>query len=426
MQESNEPRSTSVSPRGGDVTADDMIDSKAGGVTLGQADRPDTRSPGGDDFSSSAAPIGQGSNTPVGDEPAGFQSWDARQPEPASTGFEAGGGFGVGGSSVTQAAPWGVGVAATAGLGYAAYQWWQWRSARNSRKARVRRALAQASALALESDFARQLPKSVGRAAGNAKSPWVSLAVVPLALWLRSQGGDAKRAGKQILAESDVEKRTKQLARDTAKLVERRGTRWIDEADPTRDRGWGWTPWLLAVPVAGGAYVAGRRLANSDLSSSNGADGGFGRMSSAPSGPARVVRDVMTRDAEVVGPDTQLVDVAKKMRDLDVGSIPVCDGERLLGMITDRDITIRATAEGKDPKSTPVRQVMTPEVTWVFEDEQAGRAASLMRENQIRRLPVLDRNDKLVGILAIGDLALELGNDRLVGDTLEDISQPGR
>jgi CBS domain-containing protein len=114
------------------------------------------------------------------------------------------------------------------------------------------------------------------------------------------------------------------------------------------------------------------------------------------------------------------------MRDLDVGSLPVTDGSRLLGIVTDRDLSVRATAALRDPGSTKVREVMSPELAWIFDDEPADAAARVMRERQIRRLPVLDRSDRLVGMIALADLATDLGDDRLKGATLEEISQPSR
>jgi CBS domain-containing protein len=137
-----------------------------------------------------------------------------------------------------------------------------------------------------------------------------------------------------------------------------------------------------------------------------------------------LVKEVMTRHAECVGPDATLQEAAAKMRDLDVGPLPICDNDRLVGMVTDRDVTIRATAEGRDPRTTRVRAVMTPEIVWCFEDEDVTEAARLMKEKQIRRLAVLDRNKRLVGIVSLGDLAVETGNDRLSGDTLQAVSQP--
>jgi CBS domain-containing protein len=135
------------------------------------------------------------------------------------------------------------------------------------------------------------------------------------------------------------------------------------------------------------------------------------------------VSQILTRDVETVRPDTTVKEAAQRMRSMDVGSLPVCDGRRLLGMVTDRDITIRITAEGRDAQSTPVREAMTPDVAFVFEDQDVQEAARVMRERQIRRLPVINREKHLVGILALGDIATT-GNDRLSGDALEQISEP--
>ena len=136
------------------------------------------------------------------------------------------------------------------------------------------------------------------------------------------------------------------------------------------------------------------------------------------------IREVMTKGVEVVRPEETLQNAAQKMKSIDVGPLPVCDGERLVGMITDRDIIVRATAEGRDPKTTPVKDAMTPEVVYVFEDQDIEEAASLMKERQIRRLVVLDRNKKLVGILSLGDIAADTRDDRLSGDVLERVSEP--
>ena len=135
------------------------------------------------------------------------------------------------------------------------------------------------------------------------------------------------------------------------------------------------------------------------------------------------VSQILTRDVETVRPDTTVKEAAQRMRSMDVGSLPVCDGRRLLGMVTDRDITIRITAEGRDPASTPVQEAMTPDIQYVFEDQDVSDAARIMREQQIRRLPVLDREKHLVGIVSLGDIATT-GQDQLSGDALESISQP--
>ncbi len=137
------------------------------------------------------------------------------------------------------------------------------------------------------------------------------------------------------------------------------------------------------------------------------------------------VKDVMTRGAQCVRPANSLQEAARKMKDLDVGPLPVCgDGDRRVGMITDRDITVRATADGCDPKATTVKDVMTPDVVYCFEDQDVGDAARLMRDNQVRRLVVLNRDKRLVGIVSLGDLAVETGDEKLAGETLEHVSLP--
>jgi len=136
------------------------------------------------------------------------------------------------------------------------------------------------------------------------------------------------------------------------------------------------------------------------------------------------VKDVMTRGGECVGPDTTLQEAAGKMKSLDVGPLPVCDNDRLAGMITDRDITVRAVAEGKDPRSTRVRDVMSEGINYCYEDDDVHAAARQMKEKQIRRLVVLNRDKRMVGIVSLGDLAVETGDEHLAGNTLEKVSQP--
>jgi CBS domain-containing protein len=139
------------------------------------------------------------------------------------------------------------------------------------------------------------------------------------------------------------------------------------------------------------------------------------------------VYDIMTKGAECTRPDATLREAAGRMKDLDVGSLPVCGADdRLAGMLTDRDITVRAVAEGHDPTTWRVRDAMTPEVHYCFEDQDVAEAARLMMEKQIRRLPVLNRDRRLVGIVSLGDLAVGAGDDRLTGDTLEAVSEPAR
>jgi CBS domain-containing protein len=137
-----------------------------------------------------------------------------------------------------------------------------------------------------------------------------------------------------------------------------------------------------------------------------------------------LLREIMTRSVEVIRPDATLQDAAERMRSLDVGSLPVCDGERLVGMITDRDITVRATAKGSDPSTTQVRDVMTDEVVYCFEDQNVEEAARLMSERQIRRLVILNRDKRLVGIVAMADLAVDTDDEEMSGEVLEAVSEP--
>lgn len=136
------------------------------------------------------------------------------------------------------------------------------------------------------------------------------------------------------------------------------------------------------------------------------------------------VTEIMTRDAEVIPSEFFVKDAAKKMQQLDVGFLPIRDGDRLVGMITDRDITVRAVAEGRDPTKTPVKDVMTPEVVYCFEDQDVSEAAKLMRDKQIRRLPVLNREKRLVGVVSLGDVAVHTGEEKLAGETIKEVSEP--
>jgi len=137
------------------------------------------------------------------------------------------------------------------------------------------------------------------------------------------------------------------------------------------------------------------------------------------------VKDVMTLQVECVSPDDTLQQAARRMRDLDVGSMPVCgDNSRLAGMLTDRDITIRAVAEGKDPSNTKVQDVMTPDIHYCFEDQDVAEAAKQMKDRQVRRLVVLNRDKRMVGIVSLGDLAVKPGSEAAASKTLEEVSEP--
>jgi CBS domain-containing protein len=138
---------------------------------------------------------------------------------------------------------------------------------------------------------------------------------------------------------------------------------------------------------------------------------------------AEKIREVMTREVTTVGPDARLIDVARIMRDEDIGSVPVAQGNELLGMITDRDIVIRALAEGDGIDQRTAGDVMTAGVQCCREDQNVGDVLKDMGDQQIRRLPVVDEEKRLVGIVSIGDLSRE-AKPKQVGKSLEDISQP--
>ncbi|WP_072390818.1 CBS domain-containing protein [Hyphomicrobium sp. CS1GBMeth3] len=135
------------------------------------------------------------------------------------------------------------------------------------------------------------------------------------------------------------------------------------------------------------------------------------------------VRDAMTNDVFVANPEHTIAHAAKVMADIDCGAIPVGENDRLVGMITDRDIAIRAVAEGKGP-DTRVREVMSSDIKYCFDHEEIDNAARNMGDQQIRRLPVIDRNKRLVGILSLGDLALSRENGS-ANEALAGISRPG-
>ena len=136
------------------------------------------------------------------------------------------------------------------------------------------------------------------------------------------------------------------------------------------------------------------------------------------------LHEIMTRDVEVIHPDTTVQQAARKMDELNVGPLPVCDGERLVGMLTDRDIVVRGAAAGLDPLTTPVSDVMTRDIVTCTEHANVDDAARIMELHQIRRLVVLDENQRLVGIVSLGDLAVQTSDEQLVGETLQQISEP--
>ena len=136
------------------------------------------------------------------------------------------------------------------------------------------------------------------------------------------------------------------------------------------------------------------------------------------------VREIMTRDVRTVAPDTTVREAARLMKDLDVGPLPVVEGKKVVGMVTDRDIVVRCVAAGANPDSAPVRDAMSTNVLACPADDDEKDAARLMKDHQVRRLIVLDDAGGLAGILSLGDLAVETGKDRMSGKVLEEVSEP--
>ena len=135
------------------------------------------------------------------------------------------------------------------------------------------------------------------------------------------------------------------------------------------------------------------------------------------------ISDVMTRDVQTIRPDQSAQDAARFMLKSEAGSIPVTDGDRLIGMITDRDIAVRGVAKGNGP-DTPVRDLMSNDVICARIDEDCDEVASRMSEAQVRRLPVIDQSERLCGIVSLGDLAREGASDT-AETALEGVTQPG-
>jgi CBS domain-containing protein len=137
----------------------------------------------------------------------------------------------------------------------------------------------------------------------------------------------------------------------------------------------------------------------------------------------QLVKELMSRDVKVVSPDMTIGEAAREMRDGDFGMLPVGEDDRVIGTLSDRDIVIRAVAEGRD-SGTRVRDIMSEGVAWAYEDDSVEQAAVIMSERQVRRLPVVDRDGRLVGIVALGDFAVQSSEIRPAAQALSQISRP--
>ena len=138
------------------------------------------------------------------------------------------------------------------------------------------------------------------------------------------------------------------------------------------------------------------------------------------------ISEVMTRDVRVIAPHESLQRAAQIMDELNVGVLPAGHGDQLEGMVTDRDIVVRAVSAGLPVDSTPVSEVMSTNVQWCYEDEDIEDVMDRMRDVQIRRVPVKDRQEHLVGMVSLGDIATKSADEDEVKDTLEGISQPSQ
>jgi CBS domain-containing protein len=141
------------------------------------------------------------------------------------------------------------------------------------------------------------------------------------------------------------------------------------------------------------------------------------------------LKDIMTTQVRVISADATVQDAAKKLDDENVGALPVCDGDRMIGIVTDRDIVIRSTSAGQEPGKVAVRDVMTAPVTYGFDDQSIEEAAAIMKQNYIRRLPVLDRDHRLVGMVTADDLMTDAsesgGIAAEVFETISEVERPG-
>ena len=134
------------------------------------------------------------------------------------------------------------------------------------------------------------------------------------------------------------------------------------------------------------------------------------------------ISEIMTPDPELIDPNSSIRDAAQRMKDEDIGALPVGENDRLIGMVTDRDITMRAVAEDRLPSSTSVRDVMSEKIYYCFEDDDIEDAAKCMAENQVRRLPILNRDKRLTGIVSLADIAQS--GEECEKTALEGVSEP--
>jgi CBS domain-containing protein len=138
-----------------------------------------------------------------------------------------------------------------------------------------------------------------------------------------------------------------------------------------------------------------------------------------------LIKEIMTPNPEIVRFEDPVIKAAKVMKEINVGAIPIFDGEDAVGLVTDRDITIRLVAEGRDPKTLKVGDIMSSEVITCKDNADAQEAAKIMKQKNVRRLLVKNEQNKIVGLVTLGDLATSIGKE-VSGDVLQEISKPAR
>ncbi|HQP92080.1 MAG TPA: CBS domain-containing protein [Candidatus Omnitrophota bacterium] len=139
-----------------------------------------------------------------------------------------------------------------------------------------------------------------------------------------------------------------------------------------------------------------------------------------------LVKDIMTKDVGGIIPESSIREAAHKMASLGVGFLPICNGEKIEGVITDRDIVVRAIATGNDPDKAQVRDFMSKKVQWIKEDEVIGKASASMKKNKIRRLLVLNNDKMLSGVISLGDIAVYADKEKPAARVLKEISTPAQ
>jgi len=135
------------------------------------------------------------------------------------------------------------------------------------------------------------------------------------------------------------------------------------------------------------------------------------------------IGQIMSHNVECISPTTPIAVAAQTMRDLDIGFLAICEHDHLAGTLTDRDITIRSVAQGRDPRLATVQEIMTPEVFYCYDDDDVEQVSRRMQESEVKRMLILDRDRRLVGVVSLGDIAKTSGASAIAGETLADISE---